>query len=199
MWGKRQPVSSSVQEWSGGCEAGIRKTGAAAGTTTTGERVPCLFSWFAIVPAGRDTCRYIPALLTHSSPTEADLLSDKSLTVCLCVPAERELKEEKCFGYSLQFAFCRTGFQDVRDGDGRVSLHKVGIVPSATDSDAEPIPGHSDQIHAVVLPPDAITSTSSLTERMFHLFVNMIVVVIIIVVAVAAAGDDGLGNGVIGE
>ena len=51
-----------------------------------------------------------------------------------------------------KFSFGRSGFEDVRDGDGRVSVGEVGVVPAAGDRDAEAVARNSLKNNIVVLP-----------------------------------------------
>lgn len=177
MWGNRQCRRSRNARSGGVCvssqvrkESERQRVGEAA-DATTGERVPCLFSSFEI----RLQADAFPhSRLSHKSPTEADLLSNKSLTVRVSVCQQQ--RGGMRVGYSLESSLSRAGFEDVGDGDGRVSVHKVRIVPSAADRDPEPISRDADQGHVVVLPADAVTRPTSLAEGV-ELLVNVVVVV----------------------
>ena len=51
-----------------------------------------------------------------------------------------------------KFSFGRSGFENVRDGDGRVAVGEVGVVPTAGDRDAEAVARNSLKNNIVVLP-----------------------------------------------
>jgi hypothetical protein len=60
--------------------------------------------------------------------------------------------------YLLESPFSRSSFEDVRDGNGRVTVGEVRIVSATTDGDAEAIAGHPAQVDRVVLPRNAFAS-----------------------------------------
>ena len=64
-----------------------------------------------------------------------------------------EKKQQQQMNKDLQkFSFGRSGFENVRDGDGRVSVGEVGVVPTAGDRDAEAVARNSLKNNIVVLP-----------------------------------------------